>query len=557
MTLDYVELGGTCASDDSVAGSCDCGGSCTESGAGCADSCADGCADGYADGCDCSEAPEADADDCGLASAALLTPVTLKAAPSPTGGKPGKIPRPKRPDFVSTTNACKLCTPLGAMLAFRGVEGAVPFLHGSQGCATYMRRYVISHYREPMDIASSSLGEKQAVYGGGPNLKKGILNVMKKYDPVLVGVATTCLTETIGDDVGGYLREFRNEFGDLDLPEIVHVHTPSYNGTHMEGWNAAVRALVDQLAKDRVEPHGKVALLPGFVSPADLRHLRDLVTDFGSDVVVLPDLSDPLDGPALEDYTPLPEGGTPLADIRALSGAAGVVECGHSLAMTPVGSSGSSGSAGPATAGRVLHERFGLPLHAVGLPIGLRETDALVAALEAITGKPLPRKHELERGRFVDALVDGHKYVSGKRAVVYGEADLVIGLVSLLTELGVHTVLAATGTRGARLAEGIAAVTEGLLPEMPTVIEGADFEEIADTAEGLSPDLLVGNSKGYRYARQWNIPLVRAGFPIHDRFGGHRLLHVGYAGAQALMDRIVNAVIEKTQTDSPVGYCYL
>ncbi|WP_243838150.1 nitrogenase component 1 [Nitratidesulfovibrio liaohensis] len=553
MTLDLIELDGTCAGSDAVSGSCACGGSCADG----------GCADDCADGCGCSEAPEADADDCGPASAALLTPVALKAAPSTGGGKPGKTPRPKRPDFVSTTNACKLCTPLGAMLAFRGVEGAVPFLHGSQGCATYMRRYVISHYREPMDIASSSLGEKQAVYGGGPNLKKGILNVMKKYDPALVGVATTCLTETIGDDVGGYLREFRNEFGDLGLPEIVHVHTPSYNGTHMEGWNAAVRALVDQLAKERVEPHGKVALLPGFVSPADLRHLRDLVTDFGSDVVILPDLSDPLDGPALEDYTPLPEGGTPLADIRALSGAAAVIECGRSLAMTPTGpsgssgSTGSSGSAGPATAGRVLHERFGLPLHAVGLPIGLRETDALVAALEAVTGKPLPRRHELERGRFVDALVDGHKYVSGKRAVVYGEADLVIGLVSLLTEIGVHTVLAATGTRGAHLAESIAAVTEGMLPAMPTVIEGADFEEIADTAEGLSPDLLVGNSKGYRYARQWNIPLVRAGFPIHDRFGGHRLLHVGYAGAQALMDRIVNAVIEKTQSDSPVGYCYL
>ncbi|MGJ3521823.1 nitrogenase component 1 [Nitratidesulfovibrio sp. D1] len=535
MTLDYVELDGPCAGGDTVSGDCsgDCGGSCSESGAGCAD------------GCGCSEAPEAGAEGCGLA------PVALKAAPSTSGGKPGKAPRPKRPDFISTTNACKLCTPLGAMLAFRGVEGAVPFLHGSQGCATYMRRYVISHYREPMDIASSSLGEKQAVYGGGPNLKKGILNVMKKYDPVLVGVATTCLTETIGDDVGGYLREFRNEFGDLDLPDIVHVHTPSYNGTHMEGWNAAVRALVDQLAKERVEPHGRVALLPGFVSPADLRHLRDLIADFGSDAVILPDLSDPLDGPALEDYAPLPEGGTPVADIRALSGAAAVIECGRSLAAAPVGSSG------PATAGRVLHERFGLPLHSVGLPIGLRETDSLVSALEAITGKPLPRRHELERGRFVDALVDGHKYVSGKRAVVYGEADLVVGLVSLLSEIGVHTVLAATGARGAHLAESIAAVTEGMLPAMPTVIEGADFEEIADTAEGLSPDLLVGNSKGYRYARQWNIPLVRAGFPIHDRFGGHRLLHVGYAGAQALMDRIVNAVIEKTQSDSPVGYCYL
>ncbi|MEQ8959566.1 MAG: nitrogenase component 1, partial [Coleofasciculus sp. C2-GNP5-27] len=119
--------------------------------------------------------------------------------------------------YVSTTNACKLCKPLGACIAFRGIEGTVPFLHGSQGCATYMRRYIISHFREPIDIASSSLSEKHAVYGGGPNLKKGILNVMDKYGAKVVGIATTCLTETIGDNVSGLLREFKEEFGDKEL----------------------------------------------------------------------------------------------------------------------------------------------------------------------------------------------------------------------------------------------------------------------------------------------------------------------------------------------------
>ena len=66
--------------------------------------------------------------------------------------------------YVSTTNACKLCKPLGACLAFRGIEGAVPFLHGSQGCATYMRRYIISHFNEPIDIASSALGDDPGGY---------------------------------------------------------------------------------------------------------------------------------------------------------------------------------------------------------------------------------------------------------------------------------------------------------------------------------------------------------------------------------------------------------
>jgi len=447
--------------------------------------------------------------------------------------------------YVSTTNACKLCTPLGAALAFKGVAGCVPFLHGSQGCATYMRRYVISHFREPVDIASSALGEKNAVYGGGPNLKKGLLNVMRKYAPRVIGVASTCLTETIGDDVPMILKEFRAEFADLDLPEVVHVATPSYSGTHMEGFHGAVRALAEQLAVEGAPASRTVNVMPGFVSAADLRHLREMVRGFGAEPVLLPDYADTLDGPALEDYETIPSGGTPLEAVRAMGGALGSIECGRVLAGAK------------ATAGTVLAGRFGVPLARVGLPIGLRETDAFVAALEAATGSPMPREMELERGRLVDAYVDGHKYVFGKRAVVYGEEDLVVGLTALLAEIGVRPVLCATGARGEGFGRAIAEVCQGLMPELPQVRTGADFWEIEEQARALAPDLLVGHSKGYRASGRLEASLVRVGFPIHDRFGGQRLHHLGYRGAQELFDRIVNTVIERKQTGSDIGYGYI
>jgi nitrogenase molybdenum-iron protein NifN len=87
--------------------------------------------------------------------------------------------------------------------------------------------------------------------------------------------------------------------------------------------------------------------------------------------------------------------------------------------------------------------------------------------------------------------------------------------------------------------------------------EGMDFYEIAAEAEKLEPDLLIGHSKGYHLAKRWRIPLVRVGFPIHDRFGGPRILHLGYRGAQNLLDQIVNAMIEHKQETSPVGYGYM
>jgi nitrogenase molybdenum-iron protein NifN len=464
--------------------------------------------------------------------------------------------------YVSTTNACKLCTPLGASLAFKGIENCVPFLHGSQGCATYMRRYVISHFREPMDIASSALGEKQAVFGGGPNLKKGLLNVMKKYGADVIGVATTCLTETIGDDVPAILHEFRREFSDLPLPAILHASTPSYSGTHADGWTAAVRAAVEGLCGEAPAPRTDgspacadasratapgapaVNLLPGLMSCEDVRRLKELCRICGVSATVLPDISESLDGPAQEDYLPIPPGGTPLAAIRTMPAAGLSLELGRTLC-------------GQATAAGYLDERFSVPRKTLGLPIGIRETDALVAALCLASGRDTPRELALARGRLVDAMVDGHKYVSGKRAVVYGEEDFVVALCSFLGEIGVQPVLAATGARGKGVREAVETVCEGLTRSVPTVVEGADFFDIAEQAKGMEPDLLIGHSKGYQHSREWNIPLVRAGFPIHDRFGGQRLLHVGYQGALALYDRIVNAILEKNQSESPVGYGYL
>ncbi|HKI80381.1 MAG TPA: nitrogenase component 1, partial [Pseudodesulfovibrio sp.] len=340
-----------------------------------------------------------------------------------------------------------------------------------------------------------------------------------------------------------YFHEFFKEFGDLDLPELVRVSTPSYNGTHMDGWHGAVRSLVEQLCLEKAADDGRVNILPSLVSCEDVRHLRDICDHFGIKATILPDISESLDGPALEDYVKIPEGGTPINEIKTMSGADGTIEFGRCLP--------------PKTGGTSLEERFGVTNHRIGLPMGLRESDRFFETLEEISGKPMPRRYELERGRLVDAYVDGHKYIFGKRAVVYGEEDLVVGLCAFLAEIGVDVVLAGTGARGKGLEQAIAKVTDGVARMAPEVREGVDFHDIAGEAGELAPDLLVGHSKGYRYAKEWNVPLVRVGFPIHDRFGGQRTLTLGYKGTQTLFDRVVNAAIEKKQADSSIGYGYI
>ena len=449
----------------------------------------------------------------------------------------------KMPNYISTTNACKLCKPLGAALAFRGIEGSVPYLHGSQGCATYMRRYIISHFNEPIDIASSSLSEKHAVYGGAANLKLGLTNVTKKYKPQLIGIATTCLTETIGDDVPMILKEYGRETAAAARPLLVNVSTPSYSGTHMEGFHAAIAAVVEQLAENP-GANDTVNLLPGFVSSADYRYLAEIMADFGVKTTMLPDLSETLDGPALLEYEKIPGGGTPLESIKGMGGAKATIEFGRTLGSSKTG-------------GSVLARKFGVENMRLGLPMGISETDRFFAGLETLTGLETPKKYAMERGRLVDAYVDGHKYGFGKKAIIYGEEDLVVGLTAMLAEIGVMPILCASGGRSGSMASAIAAATEGVLSEQPLVYENMDFFDIAEEAERLGPDLLVGHSKGYPLARKLNIPLIRVGFPIHDRIGGQRILHLGYRGAQQLFDLVVNSLIDKKQSDSSVGYSYM
>lgn len=551
-----------------------------------------------------------------------------------TAGEDGE-----HPEFPSgSTNPCKLCTPLGACLAFKGIAGTVPLLHGSQGCATYIRRYLISHFREPIDIASTNFSEDSAVFGGRKNLHTALDNVGRQYRPALIGIATTCLSETMGENMPMLIGEYRKECGERSAecgmtgatagvvpfasgsetvrspqtefrnPELVHVSTPSFKGTHAEGFHAAVRSLVETLAgtqssgtlgdslfpeTEDTEPeaagNARLAVFPGMGSPADLRHIRDFCAAWGEEAITLvPDYAETLDGPSWADFERMPKGGTTVDELRALDRATAALEFGHSLA------------AAPATAGTHLKTKFNVPLHRLGLPIGVRANDAFCAALSESSERrgvacdalsagatlpvggeqrasqatplresgyctvnlssgqevALPARIAAERGRLIDSYVDAHKYLAGKKAVVYGEDDLVAGLAVFLAETGITPVLVASGERNRRLAEAIFTAAPELRDRIE-VREGSDFGDIEARIEALKPDLLIGSSKGYKLARSLGVPLVRCGFPVHDRLGAQRIQLLGYAGTQQLFDRIVNALLEAKQEHSDIGYAYL
>ncbi len=446
------------------------------------------------------------------------------------------------PHFISTRNACKLCAPLGASIAFRGIANCIPLIHGSQGCATYIRRYVISHFKEPVDIASSNFSETSAIFGGGDNLRTALMNVSRQYAPDVIGIASTCLSETMGDDVRLYLDQYKKEKKGEAVPVLIHASTPSYRGTHMEGYHEVVKATVEALAEGGPRTD-TINIIPGFLSPEDLRHLKEIMSDFGIICTMFPDYSETLDGESWFDYQKLSEGGTAVESIRGMGRASATVQLGRSLA-------------GEKSAAAYLENKFGVHPIVVGLPIGIRETDLFLNSLAEVSGKEIPLKYEKERGRLIDSYIDGHKYLFGKHAIVYGEMDFVASIASFLDEIGVIPTLCATGARTGHFEELVMSVIKHNRDHVQ-VVEDTDFATMLDTCIDMKTDIVIGSSKGYALSRKLHIPLVRIGFPIHDRIGGQRILHTGYRGTQQLFDRIVNTFIESAQNNSSVGYSYI
>jgi len=441
----------------------------------------------------------------------------------------------------ATRNSCRVCSPLGSSLAFLGIEGCMPLIHGGQGCSTYIRRYLIGHFREPVDIASTNFSESSAVFGGSKNLLEGLHNLQSQYHPNMIGISTSCLSETMGEDVKGMIREWKKN-GKLPdkFPDLVHVSTPSYKGSQRDGFYDAIRSLLEQLVpavKFTKRNARSINLLPGFVSPEDIRHLREVVESFELEPLVLPDYSRTLDDGQWKSWQTIPNGGTTISGIRDCGKAAHTIE----FELGTINS----------TAGAWIEETCGVPNRNLPLPIGIEACDQFFDLLAGISGNEIPMQWQGERARLLDSYVDAHKYAYGLKVAIIGEEEMVAALARFCVEAGMHPVLCATGGSPERLRR---ALVDLQCTEEIHVLGVADYEDVTQFCRELQPSLLIGNSKSYVVSRELKIPLVRVGFPIQDRMGGQRILHVGYRGTQRLFDQILNTWLETEQSESPIGY---
>ncbi|MCK9169905.1 MAG: nitrogenase molybdenum-iron protein subunit beta [Treponema sp.] len=428
-----------------------------------------------------------------------------------------------------TINAAKTCQPIGAMYAALGVHNCLPHSHGSQGCCAYHRSSLTRHYNDPIMATTSSFSEGSSVFGGMSNLNEAIKNIFTLYNPDIIAVHTTCLSEVIGDDLGQIIKSAYQE-GRIPQGKIVmHTNTPSFKGSHVTGFSNMTASFISYLTKSSGIPNGCINIIPTFIEPSDMSEIKRMLTEMGIKFIMLPDTSDVVNGPMDGKFHMFPKGGTTKEQIAGM---------GDSTLTVGLGQIGAE------AAPKLLNSKFKVPMEILDLPIGLRATDEFVNLLHEKCGTAVPESLELERGQLLDAMIDKNQYLNGKKVSIVGDPDIVISMCRFCRENDMKVIHAVSGTPTSE-------AWEVRLKEIcgPQVLvktgERADMFYLHQLIKNEKPDLLMGNTYAKEIARDEDIPLVRIGYPIYDRMGQQYMPVTGYRGGMRLFCKVLETLMDR------------
>ncbi len=437
-----------------------------------------------------------------------------------------------------TVNPAKTCQPVGAMYAALGIHGCLPHSHGSQGCCAYHRSALTRHYKEPVMAGTSSFTEGASVFGGQANLITALNTMFSVYNPDMIAVHTTCLSETIGDDVSQIATKAKEDGKIPEGKKVIQCSTPSYVGSHVTGFSSMTAAFAKAFCVDAEEKTNQVNIVPGWVEPSDMREIKRITREMRVANVMFPDTSNVLDTPMTGVHDMFPKGGTKVEELETIG------KSHYSFAL---------GSFASEAAVNEIKKIAKVPYEVMDLPIGIRATDRFLMKMAEVTGHPVPDSITDERGRVVDVLSDMQQYLYGKKVGIYGDPDQLIPLTEFLIDMGMKPVHIVSGTPGKKFMKKINEVFEAGDFSTENVKNGprADMFLLHQWIKNEPIDLLIGNSYGKYIARDEDIPFMRMGFPIYDRIGHQYSPTVGYTGAMRIVEKILNLMMDRQDRDAP------
>jgi nitrogenase molybdenum-iron protein alpha/beta subunit len=412
-------------------------------------------------------------------------------------------------------NPLKVAPGLGAAYAAQGFRNAIPFFHSAPGCSFLSKVMLTQHFMEPVAVSGSDIKETALVFGGTNELESAIKKFCSKNKPEIIFVLSSSIPEVRGEIYDSFWED-----SSTSGSKVIIVKTPDFQGGFSEGFSKLVYNAIDELARGGEKINSLVNILPApYMTAGDIDEMRIILEAFNLDPVFIPDISLGVDG-SKEKFSSMSIEGTTASQLEQAGRATATISIGNSMKSS----------------GDLLEKKFGIKHINLESIYGLAKTDNLIVHLLSISpGTEIAYKLVKERARLKDIMIDTHLILNNTNAAIALEYDQAIGYKTILNEIGVSSNFAYAPVLPSDYITG--QISQGSLYD----IELAIFENNI-------PDVIISNSHGKELSSKFNIPLIRAGFPVHDVYGFNYKTSIGYKGAIEIISELANVVKENLHT---------
>jgi len=421
-------------------------------------------------------------------------------------------------------NSCALH---GALQVIEAIEGVVPVIHSTAGCG--VQHFLgVNRLNAGSDrfggppVSNSNISEKHVVFGGSSRLREQLKNTVKIVEGDLYVIVTGCSTEMVGDDIPAMTKEGR----DQDF-QVIYANTPGFRGDVHQGYQLAVKALIEQLPA---------------LGKGEQSSVEGLVNIWG----IVPH-QDPFWAGNLEEIGRLLEGiglkpNLLFGYVQGLSSWNRVPNAALNIVVSVWGDS-------PAM---LLEERYGTPvLKLEGLPVGsaagrFLQTVSDRLNLDVTHTENFIKSEEKRLNTYLASLADTYYRAGFQREFAFvGESSQVAGLSEFLTgTLGlIPRTLIITDNPPEYAREALLSRLTGLVEGYSTeVVFSEDHAEIIDQVRSGAAELVLGSALEEQVALALGVPFLQLSFPLSDKVVLSRG-YSGYRGAAALLEDLGSAIL--------------
>ncbi len=410
-------------------------------------------------------------------------------------------------------NPTKLSQPMGATLAFLGINKCMPLMHGALGCASFTKVFFTRHFNDPIAMQTTAVNDITAVIDGGHfGILESIKNITEKVTPDIIGLHTTGLTETKGDDIKAVSNLIKEE------QPIVWVNTPDFEGGFESGYSKSVIAIIKQIIKPTNNLNlSKALIIPNAnIKPLEVEKIKEELELFGYVAFALPDISLSLDGHLDEKPSTLTSGGIELNEIINLGDSSVIISIGSSVK-----------ECGEVFINLINQNTKHIHFNSLN---GLINSDNFYKELMDLKKIAKPHQKIIRwRKRLQDALLDTHFAIGSVKFSVVGQNDEVYSICELLSEAG--------GVINIAIVSEKSNINEQIRAKKVIVGDFYDLESYKNEYE-----ILITNFHGMQIARKENKGLILRGYPNYEEVGNALKNDLLYEGSCYFLFEVANII---------------